>query len=130
MTTMKKTWVLCAALLVGGATAVVFEAVAADDPADGDTSAGGTLYESLGCWACHGFSGQGANSRGIASGPRIDARRYPRDAFLLQLRHPMNAMPPYTANVLSDAQADAIYAYLKSIPAPRPAGEIPLLQGR
>ena len=124
MTTTKKMGMLCASLLIGGA-------MAAGAPAD-DTSiaAGKAVYESVGCWACHGFSGQGANSRGIASGPRIDAKVYPREAFTQQLRHPANSMPPYTAKVLSDAQVEEIYAYLQSIPAPRRPEDIGLLQGR
>jgi len=36
-------------------------------------------------------------------------------------------MPPYTTKVLSDAQLEDIYAFLKSIPAARPLKDIPLL---
>jgi hypothetical protein len=36
-------------------------------------------------------------------------------------------MPPYSSKVLSDSQIDDIYAFLKSVPAPRPVKDIPLL---
>jgi mono/diheme cytochrome c family protein len=43
------------------------------------------------------------------------------------VRHPSGGMPPYTAKVLSDAEIDDIYAFLKTVVAPRPLKEIPLL---
>lgn len=36
-------------------------------------------------------------------------------------------MPPYTSKTVSDAQLADIYAFLKAIPRPRDAKEIPLL---
>jgi mono/diheme cytochrome c family protein len=86
-------------------------------------AAGKALYESIGCSACHGFSGQG----GVASGPQIAPRVIPKAAFLYQLRHPRNAMPPYSAEVLSGQEADEIYEYLLSVPTPRAASGIQLL---
>jgi mono/diheme cytochrome c family protein len=85
------------------------------------------LYDSVGCWSCHGFSGQGAMSRGIAAGPRIDARNYPREAFFHQVRTPVRSMPPYSEQVLTDAQVDAIYQFLRSIPPAKKVADIPLL---
>jgi mono/diheme cytochrome c family protein len=89
---------------------------------------GKELYEMVGCWACHGFSGQGANARGIASGPRIQARLLPRENFFALLRRPAGSMPPYTGQVLSDAQVEEIYNYLKTIPEPRSLASIPELK--
>jgi mono/diheme cytochrome c family protein len=100
----------------------------ADSSTDESVAAGKILYNSIGCWSCHGFSGQGAMSRGIASGPHIDAKIFPREAFLRQLRTPASLMPPYSKAVLSDEQANEIYAFLRSIPAPSPVQDIPLLQ--
>jgi mono/diheme cytochrome c family protein len=89
---------------------------------------GKQLYNTVGCWSCHGFNGQGAMSRGIASGPHINARVLPEAAFLRQLRAPMNVMPPYSADVLTDDQVAAIYNYLRSLPEPRATSDIPLLK--
>jgi mono/diheme cytochrome c family protein len=91
-------------------------------------AAGKVLFNSVGCWSCHGFNGQGATSRGIASGPRINARVLPEAAFLRQLRSPVSVMPPYTETVLTDEQAAQIYAYLRSLPEPVPAKDIALLK--
>jgi ubiquinol-cytochrome c reductase cytochrome c subunit len=49
------------------------------------------------------------------------------DAIKLYVRHPSGGMPPYTSKVLSDAEIDDIYAFLKTIPAPPPVKDIPLL---
>jgi mono/diheme cytochrome c family protein len=122
--------VLLPLLMAGGA----MKPVAADaEPAAADTSAqsiaaGKALFNSVGCWSCHGFSGQGATSRGIASGPRIDAKVFPREAFFRQLRSPVNVMPPYTTAVLTDHEVAEIYAYLRTIPAPPQVKDIPLLK--
>jgi hypothetical protein len=51
----------------------------------------------------------------------------PYEAFLQQLREPVNAMPPYEPKILSDADAANIYAFLKSLPASPSAKDIPLL---
>jgi mono/diheme cytochrome c family protein len=101
--------------------------VGAED-ADPAIAPGKSLYDTVGCWSCHGYSGQGATSRGIASGPRIDARLYPREAFMHQLRSPAKLMPPYSTTVLSDEQAAAIYEFLKSLPVAPRVEDIPLLK--
>jgi hypothetical protein len=36
-------------------------------------------------------------------------------------------MPAYIDTVLSDIEANDIWAYVKSMPAPKPANDIPLL---
>ena len=51
----------------------------------------------------------------------------PFTAFLNQLRHPANEMPPYVAAVLSDRDASDIYAYIASLPAPPDVKTIPAL---
>ena len=99
--------------------------VHAEEPVSID---GKELYNTVGCWSCHGFNGQGAMSRGIASGPHINAQVLPEAAFLRQLRAPMGVMPPYSADVLTDAQVAAIYDYLRSLPASRETKDIPLLK--
>jgi ubiquinol-cytochrome c reductase cytochrome c subunit len=85
-------------------------ATAKDDP---DVGRGRTLFAGVGCYECHGYVGQGG-----AAGPRIAAIAWPYVAFSAYVRHPAREMPPYTEKVLSDADLRAIYAYVKSLPAP------------
>ena len=89
----------------------------------GNAANGKRLFLRDGCYACHGTQGAGG---GIA-GPRLAPDPLPFEAVLMQLRHPANRMPLYTAKVLSNGEAADIYAYLSSIPSGRPAGQIPLL---
>jgi mono/diheme cytochrome c family protein len=89
----------------------------------GDAKAGQTVYLADGCWECHGSVAQG----GAITGPRLASTALPFDAVLQQLRTPQNAMPPYEASILSDAEAANIYAWLKSLPAAPAASSIPLL---
>jgi mono/diheme cytochrome c family protein len=51
----------------------------------------------------------------------------PFAAFLNQLRHPANEMPPYVAAVLSDHDASDIYAYIAGLPPPPDVKTIPAL---
>jgi mono/diheme cytochrome c family protein len=109
------------------AALAVTSAAAAPSGNDSSLAAGKTLFNTVGCWSCHGFDGQGAMSRGIASGPHINARVLPEAAFIHQLRTPSGVMPPYTPDVLSDEQVRDIYHYLSSLPAPPALKDIPLL---
>jgi ubiquinol-cytochrome c reductase cytochrome c subunit len=85
---------------------------------------GHALFVAIGCYECHGTVGQGSRS----AGPRLAPQPVPFEAFLQELRHPINDMPPYVAEVLSDADARDIHAYLESIPGPTHAvGDIPAL---
>ncbi len=85
---------------------------------------GKALFRAIGCYECHGLAGQGAPM----TGPRVSRTELPLDAFLNQLRHPVNQMPPYEAAVVSDRDATDIYAYLKQMPAPPDPNSIPLLK--
>lgn len=89
----------------------------------GDAKAGQQTFMADGCWECHGTVGQG----GVITGPRLANTALPYAAVLQQLRVPQNAMPPYEAAILSDADAANIYAFLKSLPAAPAASSIPLL---
>ena len=93
-------------------------AIAAEPSAEGLV-----LFNASGCWACHGTAGQGT-----LSGPQIAPTKLPLAAVQQLLRHPAKLMPAYDATVLNDAQVASIYAYLTSVPASRPAEDIPLLQ--
>jgi len=94
----------------------------AQDTPRGDSANGKKLFETIGCFECHGYAGQGG-----AAGPKlIDPPVYP--AFIVQLRTPRQVMPPYTAKVLSDQQAADIYAHLLTFPKPADPATIPLLR--
>ena len=111
--------------IVALAVAGMFSATAALAQADtprGNAANGKKLFETVGCFECHGWAGQGGGA-----GPKlINPPVYP--AFIVQLRTPRQIMPPYTARVLNDQQAADIYAHLLTLPKPADAKNIPLLQ--
>jgi mono/diheme cytochrome c family protein len=84
---------------------------------------GKKLYESVGCWQCHGFSAQGGQA-----GPRIGPESIALPAFIRYVRQPTRSMPPYTAKVLKDSDLADIHAYLKTVPKPLDPVSIPLLK--
>ena len=110
-----------------GAQGQAPSATAAAAPA-GDAATGKTLFNAIGCWQCHGYSAQGTRGGGIVDRTRIALTPLPFARFTAYIHMPNQDMPPYTAKVLSDAQLADIYAFLKSLPRPRDAKEIPLLQ--
>ena len=112
---------LFAAALLAPASA----ACAQDAPA-GDAAKGKQLYMADGCFACHGTAGQGGGGR--TGGLRLAQIPMPFAAFLNQLRHPSNEMPPYVDAVLSDQDASDIYAFIASLPPPPDVKDIPLLR--
>jgi hydroxylamine dehydrogenase len=75
---------------------------------------GAELYIAKGCLGCHGASGRG----GV--GPPLADTKLTIDTFLAQLRRPRGIMPPFHASIVSDAEAQAIHAYLKTVPAAPP----------
>ena len=84
---------------------------------------GKRTYTEYGCYQCHGREGQGSP----ATGSRLGPNPIPLPAFMRYVRQPTGQMPPYTSRVLSDAQLEDIYAFLRSLPQPPPAKSIPLL---
>jgi mono/diheme cytochrome c family protein len=89
---------------------------------DGDAAKGKQLFVNNGCYQCHGREGQGG-----AAGARIAPRPVPLKVMIAYVRHPTGQMPPVTAKVVSDADLADIYAFLKTIPEPKPVKDIPLL---
>jgi mono/diheme cytochrome c family protein len=83
---------------------------------------GKSAYVQHGCWQCHGFQGQGANT-----GPKLAPDPMPIEAFSAFVRTTDRAMPPYTEAVLSNEELADIHAYLQSIPKPADYKSIPLL---
>ena len=107
--------------------AVAAGVVASPAFADPSAEAGKTKFVEHGCWQCHGFQGQGSVT---TSGGRVIANtQLPFDAFKSYVRDPSGAMPPFHAEILSDADLADIYAYVTSRPKPAAAKDIPLLNG-
>ena len=88
----------------------------------GNAENGKRLFTNYGCYECHGREAQGG-----VGGPRIGPNPIPFQAFSRYVRQPGGQMPPYTEKVVSDAELADIHAFLRSLPQPRPAREIPLL---
>src|SRR5262245_13038194 len=88
----------------------------------GDAQSGKTLYTKMTCYYGHGTAGQGGGA-----GARIALVQRSPDAFIRYVRRPTATMPAYGERILSDQQLGDIYAYLRSLPAARPAKDIPLL---
>ena len=78
-----------------------------------------------GCWQCHDYNGQG--SVATSNGKVIARTQLPVDAFISFVRTTNGQMPPFRAPVLSDEDLTDIYAYLQSLPEPKPVKDIPLL---
>jgi len=116
---MSKTQI-CLALLC--AVTAIGSGVAATNPSKQQIAHGRQLYIADGCHQCHGYSGQGS------IGPRLAPGLIPLDLFTRQLRKPRDRMPIYTSKVLSAADLGDIYAYLGSMPQPKPVSQIPLLK--
>jgi ubiquinol-cytochrome c reductase cytochrome c subunit len=111
-----------ASLLVAVAASVAGQGAAL---ADGDAQKGKAAFLRNGCWQCHDYNGQG--SVATSNGKVIARTELPLDAFIAFVHTTNGAMPPFRAQVLSDADLTDIYAYLQSLPAPKAVSDIPLL---
>jgi mono/diheme cytochrome c family protein len=109
-----------AALGVSGSAALL-----AQDAPPGDAANGKRIYLADGCFTCHGRSGQGGAYNGPA--PLLAHTAWPFDGFKGYLRNPADDMPAYSDAVLSDKDIADIYAFVKSLPGPRSAKDIPIL---
>jgi ubiquinol-cytochrome c reductase cytochrome c subunit len=122
---MKTMWTVMLALFATSAIAASQQP--STSPA-GDPERGKTAFMNAGCYTCHGTVGQGGAGARLAPKPRALA------AFVAYVRSGRRGwsvaggMPAYPPKFLSDAALADIYVYLTSIPAPRPAAEIPLLK--
>jgi mono/diheme cytochrome c family protein len=85
----------------------------AQEPMDG-----AAIYSDYACFACHGYMGAGRTP--LANG--ISAMLSSEKLFIAFLRQradlnpllPSSGMPNYSAETLSDIQARALYAYIKT----------------
>jgi ubiquinol-cytochrome c reductase cytochrome c subunit len=111
-----------AACAVAIAVAVVApRATGAQAPAAGDAGRGKELYLKYSCYACHGYDGHGGAGARLVPLPMVLAR------FSGYVRSPRGRMPPYTDKVLSEAQVEDLFAYVKSLPQSPAANDISLL---
>lgn len=110
-------------IIIVAITVVAVFGFAAQTEAKADAKKGKRLYMSYGCYQCHGREGQGS----AATGPRLGPKPIPLQAFVRYVRRPAGQMPPYTANVVSDAELTDVYAFLESLPQPPAVKSIPLL---
>jgi mono/diheme cytochrome c family protein len=103
------------------ALAAILPSIASAQSA-GNAEKGKTLFLKDGCYECHGYAGQGSRD-----GARIAATGLSAQAVIRYVRRPGGAMPAFTDKVLPDQELTDIYAYLKTLPAPKPSKDIPLL---
>ena len=124
--TMRLGKIIAVAVFAGAFTAFTFAAAAlAQNAAAGDAAKGKRVYIAVGCFTCHGRAGQGGAMNYPA--PAIAKVEMPVESFVGFLRDSPNDMPAYTTNVLSDADAADIHAFLQSLPGRKPAKDFPLL---
>src|SRR5215467_5058950 len=109
---MKTIWILATVLVAS----VSFAQSA------GNAENGKRLFLRDGCWECHGYAGQGGRD-----GARLAATALNAQGLIRYVRRPTGAMPAFVEKVISDQELTDIWAYLKSMPAPKPAKDIPLL---
>src|SRR5450432_3591550 len=101
------------------------QAVFAADAGKPDPVKGRALYMANGCSYCHGTTGQGGGGR--TGGLRLAQMGIGLPAFLNQLRHPVNEMPPYVESAMSDVDVANIHAFVASLPPPPDVNSIPIL---
>jgi mono/diheme cytochrome c family protein len=113
------------ALAAGGLFVLIGAPAGAQDLPAGNAENGKRVYIAVGCYECHGRVGQGGAYTGPA--PVLAKTALPAEAFVAFIREPPNNMPAYAASVLPDQAAADIYAYLQSLPGPRPVKDFPIL---
>jgi ubiquinol-cytochrome c reductase cytochrome c subunit len=129
---VKRSSTFAFSVLVAGILVALFSGIgqAQNAPATGTQAApagnaenGKKLFNTVGCWMCHGYSAQGG------TGSRIGPDPIALPAFIQYIRSPKGQMPPYTAKVLTDSDLADIHAYLKTMPKVPDPESIPLLKG-
>jgi mono/diheme cytochrome c family protein len=116
---------LAGAAFAAGACVVAQSPAHAQDEPHGDAVNGKRIYLAVGCFTCHGRSGQGGAFNGPA--PILASTAFPFDGFKDQIRNPSNDMPAYSDAVLSDQDIADLYAFVKSLPGPRSPKDIAIL---
>jgi len=103
------------------ATLLLTALVRAQDYA-GNAEAGKRIYMKNGCYQCHGTVGQGT-----IAGARIGPPPLSAQGLIRYVRRPAGQMPAFTEKVMPDRELTDVYAYLKTIPPPKPSKDVPLL---
>jgi mono/diheme cytochrome c family protein len=116
---------LLVAPILGGIGLLIGVSARAQDTLQGDAAEGKRLYLADGCFLCHGRAGQGGTLNGPA--PILAKTQLPFEGFAGQLRQPINDMPAYSEEVVSEQQIADIYAFVQSLPGPRPINDVPIL---
>jgi ubiquinol-cytochrome c reductase cytochrome c subunit len=88
----------------------------------GNAENGKRIFMKNGCFECHGTVGQGTIAGARIGPPPLNAQ-----GLIRYVRRPAGQMPAFTEKVMSDQELTDVYTYLKTIPAPKPAKDIPLL---
>jgi len=101
-------------------------AARAQDAPPGDAVEGKRLYLAVGCFTCHGRSGQGGAMNGPV--PALAKTSMPFDGFKGQLRQPADEMPAYSEKVMTDRQIADIYAFVQSLPGRRPTKDMKIFE--
>ena len=114
--------IACAVAVFGVAASIT---VQAQDAPAGDAANGKRLYLADGCFTCHGRAGQGGAYNGPA--PRLAQTIMPFDGFKGQIRNPVNDMPAFSDANLSDMDIADIFTFVRSLPGPRSAKDIAIL---
>ena len=102
--------------------ALLFTALVHAQDSAGNPEAGKRLYTKNGCFQCHGTVGQGT-----IAGVRIGPPPLNAQGLIRYVRRPAGQMPAFTEKVMSDRELTDVYAFLKTIPPPKPSKDIPLL---
>jgi mono/diheme cytochrome c family protein len=87
----------------------------------GNVDNGKKLFVKHDCYWCHGTAGQGGSA-----GARIGGTALSLQGVMRYVRQPAGSMPAFTDKVLTDQELTDIYAYLKSVQAPKTTA-VPLL---
>jgi len=104
------------------ATLALPQTPASSNASAGNAEKGKALFLRDGCYECHGYVGQGTKDGARIGPPVLNVQ-----GLIRYVRRPAGAMPAFTEKVVTDAELTDIYAYLKSIPAPKAVKDIPLL---
>lgn len=89
----------------------------------GNVENGKKLFERNACYQCHGHEGQGG-----LSGPRLSQTKFTQTGFTAFVRNPPpSGMPMFREKVMSNQELADVFAFVKFIPEPKAAKDIPLL---
>lgn len=89
---------------------------------NGNAENGKRLFLRDGCWECHGYAAQGGRDGARLANTALNAQ-----GLIRYVRRPAGAMPAYIDKVITDQELTDVWAYVKTLPGPKPVKDIPLL---